>query len=135
LPKTNNQVIATKPTARSRITNGSALLNNVDGRSVWARRMRDLIELHTSDLGGVDACSHAERSILRRVACLSVELEHLETKFASEGPATPQDLDLYQRTSNSLRRLLESVGIKRRMRNITPSVDEYLNAKAEEVPS
>jgi hypothetical protein len=33
-----------------------------------------------------------------------------------------------QRTANSLRRLLESVGIERRARDITPSLGEYLAA-------
>ena len=40
-----------KPSHRSRVTNGSVLLQNVDGRSGWARRMRDLMALHLSDLG------------------------------------------------------------------------------------
>ena len=83
LPTTNSDITGTKPTARSRVTNGSALLSGVDGRSIWARRMRDLIEQHTNDMGGVAACSHAERSLVRRVACLSVELEHLEARFAT----------------------------------------------------
>ena len=99
---------------------------------MWARRMRDLIEAHTSDLGGTDACSHAERSIVRRVACLSVELEHLEERFANEGQAKPSDLDLYQRTSNSLRRLLEAVGLKRVARDVTPTITQYLSANNNE---
>ena len=86
---TSNAIAATKPRARSRITNGSALLAGVDGRSMWARRMRDLIEAHTSDLGGVDVCSQAERSLVRRVATLSVELEHLEARFATADGALP----------------------------------------------
>ena len=112
--------------ARSRISNGSSILPGVDGRSCWARRLRDLIDLHLSDLGGEDAASEAERSIIRRAACLTVELEHLELAFALAGAATPEQLDLYQRTANSLRRLLESVGIERRARDVTPSLSEYL---------
>ena len=68
--------------ARSRISNGSSILPGVDRRSCWARRLRDLIDLHLSDLGGEDAASEAERSIIRRAACLTVELEHLELAFA-----------------------------------------------------
>jgi hypothetical protein len=40
--------------------------------------------------------------------------------------ASPEDLDLCQRTANSLRRLLEAVGIQRRAKNVTPSLAEYL---------
>ena len=49
---------------RSRITNGSALLPGVDGRSAWVRRARDLIREHLADLGGFDNVSAAERSII-----------------------------------------------------------------------
>ena len=45
-----------KQYGRSRVTNGSAILPGVDGRSVWARRFRDLMGLHLSDLGGDALC-------------------------------------------------------------------------------
>ena len=115
-----------KPTHRSRVSNGSVLLPGVDGRSLWARRLRDLIENHTADLGGEDRISEAERSIVRRAATLTVELERLEAKFALAGEAAAADLDLYQRTAGNLRRLLEAVGLERRQRDVTPTLDEYL---------
>jgi hypothetical protein len=124
-----------KPQARSRVSNGSAVLPGVDGRSTWVRRLRDLISLHLSDLGGDDAVSEAERSIVRRVATLTVELERLELVFALAGEAKPEQIDLYQRTANSLRRLLESIGIKRVPRDVTPSVDAYLAHVAAEKAS
>jgi hypothetical protein len=111
---------------RSRVSNGSALLPNVDGRNVWARRCRDLIADHLSDKP--DA-SIAERSIIRRAAVLTTELEQLEVKFALAGEAEPHQLELYQRTANSLRRLLESVGLERRAKTIVPTLSEYLEAK------
>ena len=116
---------------RSRVTNGSALLPGVDGRSAWVRRAKDLIAEHVADLGGVDNTSAAERSIIRRASTLTVELERLEAKFALAGEATPFDLDLYQRTAGNLRRLLEAVGLRRRPRNITPTLAEYLDAKVD----
>jgi hypothetical protein len=38
------------PQARSRVTNGKQLFADatVDGRSTWARRLRDLIDLHVA---------------------------------------------------------------------------------------
>ncbi|MGZ9116800.1 MAG: hypothetical protein ACXW3V_07650 [Methylocystis sp.] len=91
----------------------------VDGRSVWVRRCKDLIAEHLVDLGGAENASAAERSLIRRACVLTVELEQLELKFATAGPASPDDLDLYQRTAGGLRRLLETVGIKRRPRDVT----------------
>jgi len=96
--------------------------------------MRDVIELHISDLGGIEAASEAEKSIIRRAATLTIELERLEAKF-SAGKALDTDLDMYQRCSNSLRRLLEAVGIQRRPRDVTPSVSEYLASKSAEEAS
>jgi hypothetical protein len=112
---------------RSRMTNGSAVLPGVDGRSTWVRRLRDLIALHLSDLGGEDVASEAERSIIRRASTLTVELERLELAFATQGEATAEQLDLYQRTANSLRRLLESIGIKRVPRDVTPDLADIAN--------
>ena len=116
-----------KSKGRSRISNGSNILPGVDGRSTWVRRLRDLISLHLSDLGGENVASEAERSIIRRCAALTVELERMEAVFALAGEATPESLDLYQRVANSLRRLLESIGIKRVPRDITPTLAEIAN--------
>src|SRR6478672_7710647 len=68
------------PTAKSKLTNG-ATLPGVDGRSSWVRRLRDLMALHLSDLGGEAAVSEAEKSIIRRAATLTVVLERLELVF------------------------------------------------------
>jgi hypothetical protein len=107
-------------------------LPGVDGRSTWVRRLRDLIALHLSDLGGDDAVSEAERSIVRRVATLTVELERMESGFALAGEALPVQIDLYQRTANSLRRLLEAIGIERRQRDVSPSLADIADEIAAE---
>jgi hypothetical protein len=111
---------------RSRITNGATV--DGDNRSAWARRMRDVIHAHLSDLGGEEAVSQAEKSIIRRVATLTVELERMEAVFAEAGEALPDQLDLYQRTAGNLRRLLEAIGIGRRARPVQ-SLQEYLASK------
>ena len=113
-------------TPRSRATTGKALsATGGDLRGAWSRRMLDVYDAHVADLGGQEAISEAERSLLRRAATLTTELERLEAKFAS-GEGTPTDLDLYQRCSGNLRRLLESVGLQRRSRDVTPSLTQYI---------
>jgi hypothetical protein len=116
---------------KSRITNGSAFLPGIDGRCGWVRRAKDLLGEHISDFGGYANTSAAERSIIRRCAVLTVELEHLEARFATAGAASPEDLDLYQRTANSLRRLLEAVGLRRRPIDVTPDPLEYAREHSE----
>ena len=73
--------------------------------------------------------TESEKAIVRRAATLIVELENLERKFALSGEgAGHKQLLLYQRCSNTLRRLLESVGLQRRAKPV-PSLQEYLDAK------
>lgn len=117
---------------RSAITNGK-LLPGIDQRSAWVRRCRDIIGLHLNDLGGADNTSAAERSIIRRAAVLTTELERLEVKFALGEQASPEDLDLYQRTTGNLRRLLEAVGLQRRAKEVgVPTLAQYLQYRPQE---
>jgi hypothetical protein len=108
-----------KSYGRSRLTNGSKLLPGIDGRSPWVRRAKDVIAAHLSDLGGTDNTSAAERSIIRRAAVLTVELERLEAKFATAGEASADELDIYARVAGNLRRLLEAIGLQRRAKDVT----------------
>ncbi len=124
-PTHRARVARPKDPQKSRIGNGT-LLPGVDGRSTWVRRCRELIAAHVSDLGGHDNTSEAERSIVRRAAVLTTQLERLEVRFALAGEASAEDIDLYARVSANLRRLLESVELKRRQRDVAPSLQEYL---------
>jgi hypothetical protein len=109
-------VVRPKSRQKSQITNGSALLPGVDGRSPWVRRCKDVIASHLSDTPDASA---AERSIIRRASVLTVELERMERQFALAGEADADDLDAYQRCANSLRRLLEAVGLQRRAKDVS----------------
>ena len=116
-------------TNRARVTNGRHLLPGIDGRSAWARRFRDITRAYASDQGGDDQLSEGRRSIIRRCACLQTELEIMETNFALAGGADQPSLDLYQRTAGNLRRLIDSLGLDRVPRDITPSLDQYIASK------
>lgn len=86
------------------------------------RRYRDLIAAHLSDLGGEDNINAAELVLVRRAAMLTLQLEIMETRFASEigGAAENKQLETYQRATNTLRRTLETLGLERRMKDVTP---------------
>ena len=116
---------------RSSVTNGSSLfVDRIDERGAWARRLRDLISDHTSDLGGEDAISTAERGLIRRASMLTLQCELMERNWSKneDGLAGPKSLDCYQRACNTLRRTLESLGLQRRQSDVTPSLREYLTA-------
>ncbi|QPC43883.1 hypothetical protein HW532_15015 [Kaustia mangrovi] len=113
---------------RSALTTGSTLLPGVkDNRSTWARRFRDLIELHTEDRGGFDMCSEAEKALIRRASTLIVELERMEVAFASNGGGKGYELDRYQRMTNTLRRVLETLGIERRAKTVNSDTARVVN--------
>jgi hypothetical protein len=67
-----------------------------DGRGMWVRRYKDLIEDHAACYGGVDHLSVPRLSLLRRQAAALVECELIEAKM-SAGEATPDDIDRHTR--------------------------------------
>jgi hypothetical protein len=113
---------------RSRLTNGSKLLPGIDGRSPWVRRCKDVIAAHLSDLGGEANTSAAERSIIRRAAVLTTELERMEAQFAAAGEPSADALDVYARVAANLRRMLEAIGLQRRSKDVTPTLGDLLLA-------
>jgi hypothetical protein len=121
-PKGTRSKAVAKPEARSRVSNGKDLfLEGVDGRSALARRYRDILAQLTSDIGGDP--SEAQNIIVRRATTLAVWCEQAEAKAAAGNELS---IGEYATATNSLRRLLLDLGLERRMRDITPSIDAYL---------
>lgn len=132
-----------KPTARSHITNarlsGKRLstrsLLNTDGRTAWARRYRDLVVMLSDDAGGAEGLSELKLGLIRRVAALTIETERLEVRLA-EGEEV--DIDLLARLSSHIRRISETIGLNRAIRDITPTLAEIVaghRAKATAEPA
>jgi len=120
------------PHVKSKVANGSRILPSTDGRSATARRYRDLIESMCADLGGADYLSEAERQLIRRAALLSAESERVEALWARGD--VEFDLASYCVMSNNLRRLCETLGLRRVAKNV-PTLAQYLDAVAELKPS
>ena len=113
------QTVAPKKSRqKSAVSNGTQLLVGVKNTNAWARRCRDVLSEHLSDLGGEDNTSAAERSLIRRAAVLTTELEMLESQFALGGKADVAALDVYVRGAGGLRRLLQTVGIDRKTKPV-----------------
>ena len=91
-----------------------------------ARRFKDLTEFLASDLGGADRLSQGELQLIRRAALLSAEAEKLEAEW-SRGEKF--DLLAYCTSANALRRILETIGLERRQRDVTPSLESYLASR------
>jgi hypothetical protein len=116
-----------KDPQKSRVANGSALLPGLDGRSLWARRAKEVLAAHISDLGGASNVSETEHALLRRAVTLIVELERREVGFAQAGAVDDEALAIYQTTVNTLRRTLEALGLQRRPRDVTHGQAEQID--------
>jgi len=114
--------------SRTRVTNGKALfLDGVDGRTLAARRYRDLFHSFVSDLGGMDITSEAQRQLARRCATMSCQAEVMEAEFIA-GDDT--DLEQYLRLVGTLSRALSRLGMERKALDVTDlTLEELINGE------
>jgi hypothetical protein len=120
-------------TTRSAVANGSTLwIDSVDGRSREARRFRDVYGDLVAHLGGTDYATELQKHLARRAAALVVWAEMAETRLAAGG-----DLDVqnYTTTANTLRRLLQDIGLQRVARDVTPSLEQYAAMRQAQEPA
>ena len=102
---------------RSAVTSGRKAFIAGDPNSAWARRFHDLVMGHVSDLGGRSTMSEAQFALCKRAAGLECELEQMEGRM-SQGEEI--NLDSYGRAASHLRRILETLGLERKARDVTP---------------
>jgi hypothetical protein len=105
------------------VSNGRDVLPNVDGRSLLARRYRDIASAILVDQGGADQCSESRQQLIRRFAACSVLAEGVEAALARG-----EQIDIAEHSTlcSTLTRLASRLGLERRAKNITPSVQEYV---------
>ncbi|HEY8031125.1 MAG TPA: hypothetical protein VIF02_01790 [Methylocella sp.] len=114
--------------ARSRVTNGRGMFigHETDQRSPVARRLRDLIKLHTLDASpnGPEHLSAAQAQLIRRISMIEVQAELLEARLVDGDDKV--DVESFARISSHLRRMYESLGLRKARRDTTPSIDELV---------
>lgn len=114
-------------TTRAAVSNGSRLhAGEVDGRSVEARRFRDILSEITSDLGGSDTLSEGQRQLARRASMLSVRGELMEAEAVKSGE---MDLAAYGSLTDQLGRVFNRLGLKRVARDMTPDLRDYIRSQ------
>jgi hypothetical protein len=104
-------------------------LGDVDRRTAAYRRTVELISHIETDLGGADRLSTAERALIRRAGVTAALAEHLETRWLSGEEIDP---GMYCTVGNALRRLLESVGLKRVPRDVGTLYDYLASLPSED---
>lgn len=102
-------------------------LADLDGRTRAAQAVKASIDALSNDLGGNDSLSEAERLLVRKVALTAAMSEDLAARWLTGDPVDPT---VFCTLSNAERRLLETLGLKRRIRDVTPSIHDYLKRSA-----
>lgn len=103
-------------TNRSAITNGTVLLEGVDGRSREGRRYRDLLDAFIAEFG---AATEAEIALCRRAARLST---HLEQEDAQAIRGEVSDVAASVTATNALRRVLSDLRTSQKVRRRTQRI-------------
>jgi hypothetical protein len=109
---------------RTGVANGSRILDGVDGRSHHVRRFREVSSAIGSDLGGSEHLTEAQKQLVRSATGLVVLRESLDVKAAKNGPGAV-NVPTYCLISNTLRRVLTTIGLQRVPRDLPPTVEEY----------
>jgi hypothetical protein len=112
-----------KKHGRTRISNGRDVLPDIDGRSIIARRYRDITAAILADQSGADQCSEARKQLIRRFAAAAVLAEQMESRLAN---GEKIDISEHALLSSTLTRLAQRIGIDRRQRDVSPTLSEYL---------
>lgn len=114
-----------KPPGKTRLLT----LGDLDRRTASYRKTVDLISAIETDLGGAGNLSAAERQLVQRAGTLGAMLEDVETKWIAGEPIDPA---AFCTVVNAQRRVLETIGLKRRPRDVTPDLQSYLATRAKE---
>lgn len=120
------------PRFRTRVGNGKTLFLDpgIDGRTIQARRFQELYAQGVSDLGG--DLSMAQQGILRMAVAITVDCEMAQAALVA---GAPFDVAKFSTASNAARRLYETLGIQRKARDVTPSLDDYLSQHPDVAPA
>jgi hypothetical protein len=103
-------------------------LHGLDKRTPAYLETKKLISAIEADLGGADQLSAAERQIVQHAAVIGAMITDMEVRYLA-GKAV--DTSEYGFLIGVQHRLFSLIGLRRRARDVTPSIDEYLAAKAE----
>jgi hypothetical protein len=98
-----------------------------DKRGAAYRKIAELIDSLEADLGGADRLSTAERRLVRHAALSAAMIEDLATRWLEGEPIDPAVLATL--CSNE-RRTYETCGLRRVPRDVTSSLQQYLEQKA-----
>lgn len=114
---------------KSRVTNGAEVLPGIDGRSLLARRYRDISMAIAADQGGEDRLAEVRAQLIRRFSAVSVLAEEAEARMAR---GEKIDVAEHALLCSSAVRIASKIGINRRLKEVVPSLEAYLETREEQ---
>jgi hypothetical protein len=106
--------------ARSRVSNGRDVLPDVDGRSLIARRYRDISNAIAADQGGLSQLSESRLQLIRRFSAAAVLAEQMEARLANG-----EEINIAEHAllCSTLSRLSSRIGLDRHAKDVTTLSD------------
>lgn len=101
-------------------------LADLDGRTRAAQLVSKMIDAITADLGGNDNLTAGEQLLVRNIALTAAMSEDLAARWLTGELIDPAT---FCTLGNAERRLLETLGLKRRARDVTPSLHDYVTTR------
>jgi hypothetical protein len=105
---------------RTKVSNGSEILPNVDGRTVMAKRAKEIARAIAVDQG--DDLPEMKRQYVRHFAVACAMAEQLEASCARGEDYNIAEFGLL---CSTMVRLGNRLGINRQAKNITPTLADY----------
>jgi hypothetical protein len=117
-----------KAYARSKVSNSRDELPNVDGRSLIARRFRDIARSILIDHQGGEGVSEVRLQLIRRFSAAACLAEQLESKLAAG-----EEINITEHAllCSSLVRIAQRIGINRVPKDAGPTLGDVLAAGIE----
>ena len=102
-------------------------LGDLDGRTASAKRARALVQDLESDLGGSSRVSAGQRELVTRAAVIGALVQDSEARML-----TGEEVDMpgYLHAVKVQRQLLDTLGLDRRIKDVTPPLQDYIAGKA-----
>ena len=101
-------------------------LASLDGRTAAAKLVRELIAAIADDLGGSEQLTEGTRQLVQRAAVLGAFIEDCEARWIG---GEEFETNEYLAAINAQRRVLATIGLDRRAKDITPSLAAYIATK------
>ena len=104
-------------------------LDDLDGRTRAARHALELRDGFLRDLGGADRATVAQCEMAQRASILGAMLEDDDARWLAGQPINRQE---YCTLANAQRRIVCDLGLERKQRDVTPSLNQIIEGHADE---